>query len=250
MFRVARSDDTPRSRARSIIEMRLMPTPRLNRVRITVITLIAAVLTIPLVAGPAAAAPANTPVQATVQANQNDVVVRIADGSLTVESGSLVVRDAAGSVLETVPLTYLNTDKRAYPIDATVKGRTATLVPSTDVTRSVAAPARVRNAAEVRQSVADEKQLCGPQTRKQRDLEALNRMNSELATATTIGGLAGAVIGAVVGLVGGPLAFAGAAIGVVVGVALGLGGAAVAGTFTRYFDTIHSKFKPKFCKVT
>ncbi|MDR2279729.1 MAG: hypothetical protein LBE07_02610 [Gordonia sp. (in: high G+C Gram-positive bacteria)] len=230
--------------------MRHMPTQRLNHVRITLITLLAAVLTIPLVAGPAAAAPANAPIHATVEANKSDVVVHIADGSLSVESGSLVVRDAAGSVIETVPLTYLNTDKRSYPIDATVKGRTATLVPSTDVARSVTTPARVRNAAEIRQSVADQKQLCGPQTRKQRDLEALNRMNSELATATTIGGLAGAVIGAVVGLVGGPLAFAGAAIGVVAGVALGLGGAAISGTFTRYFDATHSKFKPKFCKVT
>ncbi|MBM7366108.1 hypothetical protein [Gordonia hydrophobica] len=215
------------------------------------ITLLAVLTALPFLAAPVNAAPAKgAQTTADVQrGDDNDVTVKIHNGSLAVKDGVLELRNNAGKALETVPLTYTGKDARTYPIDATVKNNVATLVPSTDVKRSVDTPKSVLEAGKT--TVAKQKKqkvICGPQTKKQRDKEALQTLQAELATAATIGGVAGAVIGFILGL--GPLSPVAGLAGAAIGALGGLAGAAINGAFARYFGTINQKkFKPKTCYI-
>lgn len=224
-------------------------TPRLRPAQRVLIAFLAIFTALPFIS--VSVASANPlEVNATVKANPTNAQVSIASGSLAIQNGYLVVRNDVGAVVEKVRLSFINTDNRTYPIDATIKGRTATLTPSTDYARSKATPAATLRSTEKQRAAAKrnaEKQICGPQTRAQRDDEALNRMSTELGIAITIGALVGGVIGAILGIVGVVTIPIGGAIGVVVGAVLGLGGAAIAGTFTRYFMTINSPFVKRYC---
>ncbi|GAA4682654.1 hypothetical protein [Gordonia humi] len=220
---------------------------RRKSVRALAAAVLTLVVALPLLAPPAHAAPAPAPVKAKVTSTDDDVIVRVDHGSLAAENGALVFRNDAGKTVQTVPLTYIGEDARSYPIDAKVAGGTATLVPSTDVKRSTTTPTSVLDAGRK----PAKKVICGPETRKQRDKQALDQLNSELGTAATIGGIAGVIIGAILGIVlsGGPLAIISSPIGALVGAAGGITGAAINGTFARYFGTINSKFKPKTCNI-
>ncbi|WP_412475325.1 hypothetical protein ACK8HH_15745 [Gordonia sp. LUNF6] len=207
------------------------------------IALLALATALPFLASPAHAAPQQP--RAQVQRNADDVTVKVFGATVAVEGGNLVFRNASGKALDVVPLTYVGKDARTYPIDATVKGDVATLVPSKDAARSTTTPASVLEAGKR----PAQRVICGPQTRKQRDKEALDQMNSELATAATIGGIAGAIIGAIIGLSGGPLVAFASPIGALLGAGGAVAGAAINGTFARYFKTINSPFKPKVCNI-
>ena len=221
-------------------------------VRGVFITLLAVLTALPFLAAPVNAAPNNAKATADVQrGDDGDVLVTIHNGSLAIKDGVLELRNNAGKALETVPLTYVGKDARTYPIDATVKGDVAELVPSKDVKRSTATPESVLKAgAQPAAKQKKQKVICGPQTKKQRDKEALSTLQTELSTAATIGGVAGAVIGLVIGLMGGPLSLVAGLAGGAIGAVGGLAGAAINGAFARYFGTINKKnFKPKTCMI-
>lgn len=212
-------------------------------VRGAVIALLALVTALPLLASPVHAEPAAP--RAEVQRGQNDLTIRVFGGTLAVEADNLVIRNNDGQAVDRVALSYVDKDFRTYPIDASVNGNGATLVPSRNAARSTKTSP---SAFEVGRKPAL-KVICGPQTRKQRDKEALDQMNSELAAATAIGALAGAIIGAIIGLVGIVTIPIGAAVGGLLGAGGALAGAAINGTFARYLKTINSPFKPKVCNL-
>lgn len=224
--------------------------PFRHLIRGVFITLLAVLTALPFVAAPVNAAPNSDKVRADVQKGANDVTVKVLNGTVVIKDGQLEFRNNAGKVTDSVALTYIGTDARTYPIDATVKGNVAKLVPSKDVKRSIDTPESVLNAGKV--DVAKQKTICGPQTKKQRDKEALDRLTSELGAAAAIGGLAGVIVGAVIGIVfsGGVLAVISAPLGALIGAGGAIAGAAINGAFARYFGTINQKkFKPKTCYI-
>lgn len=209
------------------------------------IALLVVIATLPFLSPPVEAAP--SPPRAEVDRAGNTVTVRVFGATVSVDAGQLVFRNSAGTILDSVPLTYIGKDLRTHPIDADIKGDVARLTPSTDAARSTATPSTAFEA--VRKPAAAV--ICGPQTRKQRNKEALDQLNSELTAAATIGGLAGAIAGAILGIVfsGGPVALIAAPIGALLGAGGALAGAAINGTFARYQRTINSPFKPKVCHI-
>lgn len=95
-----------------------------------------------------------------------------------------------------------------------------------------------------------ERRIRGPQTKQERDDQALARMNSQIASAMTLSSLIGLGVGAVLGCVLG-LAFLVvgclpmASLGAIGGTLIGGGG----GAFTavqQYFNTINSPFRPQY----
>ncbi|WP_448222553.1 hypothetical protein [Gordonia iterans] len=196
--------------------------------------LLALAVTLSLATAEVAAAPPSGDVRGTVQRNADHVVVTIANGSVDIEDGYLVVRSKAGRVVDKYNLTFVAPDGAEHDVAATVNGATATLTPS-KVART---EARKRKPGEI---------VCGPQTRAQRDQEALQKLGTELGIAATIGGLIGVAVGAVLTLVTGPGVAVGAPLGALIGAGIGLGGAAANGAFDRYFRTINSPFKRQYC---
>lgn len=209
---------------------------------------LALAVALPFLSSPAQAAPVVDKVSAHVVTAGNHVIVDVSSGSLAVDDGALVVRNNAGKTVETVPLSYTGKDAQTYPIDATVANGVAKLVPSTDAKRATATRSNVLEAS-TKPVAKKQKVICGPQTKKQRDKEALSELQTELSTAATIGGIAGAIIGAVIGLAVGPLLPVAGLLGGAIGAGGGLAGAAINGAFARYFGTINSKFKPKTCMI-
>lgn len=149
----------------------------------------------------------------------NAVVVDIDQGSFSTDNGQLQVRDNGGNVVTAVPLSY-TLDDLDHPIQATVEGLRATLVPNTD-------PAAARPANPLLHNVTSEKQSSFD------DAVSAAATQFGLATAigtlvgTVIGGSLGCVVGAAVGTpglvpgwIGGCLA--GAAVGITLGAAAGL----------------------------
>lgn len=215
------------------------------------IALIAAALALPLLSGMNSASAAPRGVQATVQRNHNDVVVRVANGKVSVEDDALVIRNHAGTLLDSYPLSFIAPDKRTYPIDAAVKGNVATLTPSTDAARSTATDSVLL----ARTEVADRN---GYKSKQERDDAALARMNQELAAGGTISALVGTAIGAILGatlgfgcIAAGPAILVCvplfAAVGGIIGTVV-IGGPAAIASIIRYFDTINAPFvhvKPK-----
>lgn len=209
-----------------------------------------AILTIlPFTVSQAHAAPAT---KAEVSTAGKSVIVKIANGGIAVEGNNLVVRNTAGEALETYPLNFIAPDNRTYPIDASVKGKTATLVPSTNVARSTKTDPELL----AKTQVADRN---GYKSKRERDDAALNRLNSEMAAGGTISALIGTAVGAVLG---GLLATAlcvipatatalmalmicipvGATVGGIVGTVV-IGGPAALVSIARYFETINQPFK-------
>lgn len=217
-----------------------------NAMRSTLIALLAVVTALPFLVSPAQAAPSNQ-VRAQVSKDANSVKVEVFGGTVGTEHGNLVVRDKSGKVLEQYGLNFIAPDNRTYPIDASVKGNTATLVPSKDVKRSVKTDAALLE----KTNVADKNGFANKQAR---DDAALSRLNSELAAGGTISALIGTAIGAVIGgvfaatICGATLLPAvilciptGAAVGGIIGTVV-IGGPSAIVSLTRFFDTVNAPF--------
>lgn len=192
-----------------------------------------------------------------IQIAADSVQLTVAKGSVAVEDGQLVIRTSSGEPAMIRPLHFFLGD-RAFPITATTAGRTATLTPVTDVAKSTKA-----DEGEVATAKAKAKRyhwvIDGPQTRQQRDDEALKKFVKTTGDGRLIGMVVGIAIGAVLGgFVGCVLAGIisigiGCPAGFMMGVSLGsfagsllVGGGSVIHAGIEYFDTINSPFKPKF----
>lgn len=183
--------------------------------------------------------------------NASALTLTVHNASVSTENGNLTIRDTAGAELFRMPLMY-RSEYRQFPIDTRTTGNKVTLIPSREVARSTAlnptAVDQLRGAA--RHSVA------APQTRQERDDQALDRFRSQLATGTSIGTLVGTIVGAIVGgVIGCVIGLAAAVVGCLVGVApaaaigglAGLslvGGGTLIGAGIHYFQTINSPFTP------
>lgn len=197
--------------------------------------------------GQVAAAPADS-VPYTVQRTGSSVRINVDRGAIAVEQGILVIRNAVGTPVSRQPLYYFK-DSRRFPIAAIASGRTATLTPVTDVAQSVKlTPAQIAQAHPARWIID------GPQTRQQRDDEALQRFITIVGATMTISSVVGMVIGAILGGVLGcilttvlcPGGFLiGLSLGSIAGVILGGGGGVIAAG-VEYINTINSPFKPRF----
>ncbi len=218
----------------------------MSLLRRALIALLAVLTMLPFAGTEAAAAPATDDTdapapRAAVSRTADDVIVKITDGQLAVDDGYLVIKDRSGKELERYNLTFVAPDESEYEVAAAITGDTATLTPNPVAKRKAApraTPQRERKPGEI---------VCGPQTRAQRDQEALTRMNSELGTAATIGGLIGTGVGAVLAIASlGTLAVA-IPIGALIGVGIALGGSAATGTFDRYNKTVRKPFQRTYC---
>ncbi|MDG3012694.1 hypothetical protein G4X40_21370 [Rhodococcus sp. D2-41] len=63
------------------------------------------------------------------------VIVNTDSGKLSTENGQFVVRNAAGAVVASVPLSYIN-DGKQFPVSAEIDGNAATLTPSKDASKA------------------------------------------------------------------------------------------------------------------
>ena len=177
---------------------------------------------------PANAAPAEK-IDYNASVQGQSIVFSTTAGSLRTANNQLQVVDSAGRVAVAYPLTY-KFNGAALPIQASASGRTATLTPQLPGKVLVDAPA----------------------TRQERDQQALNKLGSNISTATAIGGLVGTIIGAAVGcILLSTLPPVPILTGCVTGGSIGaLGGTIIAGGPTlignviEYFNTINSPFVP------
>jgi hypothetical protein len=231
----------------------VFPTSRtpLRKKRLSaILVLVTAVVT--AFASTAEAAPQRAPA-ATYDAswNASALTLTVHNASVSTDNGNLTIRDIAGAELFRMPLTYRN-EFRQFPIDTRTAGNKVTLIPSRDAARSSALnPTEVEKLRGVaRHNVA------APQTRQERDDQALERFQSQLRTGTSVGTLVGTVVGGIVGgvigcviglvavVVGCLVGVApAAAIGGIAGLALG-GGGTLIGAGIHYFETINSPFTP------
>ncbi|MDH3021790.1 hypothetical protein [Gordonia alkanivorans] len=182
--------------------------------------------------------------------NQSSLTLTLHNASASTENGSLTIRDFAGAEVFRMPLAYRMED-RQFPIDARQAGNKVTLIPSRNNARSVQVnPTEVNS---LRDSARH--QVAAPQTRQERDDQALIRFQQQLGAGTTISSLVGTIVGAIVGgligcIVGITAAVVGclvgvapaAAVGGIIGLAIGGGGTLIAAGL-HYFETINSPFK-------
>lgn len=195
----------------------------------------------------ATAAPADVPFRAQA-VDGKSVRFEIERGSVAVENGILTFRNTAGATVGTQELKFYR-DGRAYPINATVTGHTATLTPVTDVAKSTKVPpSQLPGAKPVYWKIV------GPQTRQERDDQALQQFITDLGSAMTISSIVGMVIGAILGCLIGllflivgcpPVALVGMSLGSIIGSMAG-GGGGIIGAGQKYQDTINKPFKPKY----
>jgi len=184
--------------------------------------------------------------------NASALTLTVHNASVSTENGNLTIRDTAGAELFRMPLMY-RSEYRQFPIDTRTTGNKVTLIPSREVALSTAlnptAVDQLRGAA--RHNVA------APQTRQERDDQALDRFRSQLSAGTSIGTLVGTVVGGIIGGalgcftgalagfgIGCPIAIPfGTAAGALAGLALA-GGGTLIGAGIHYFQTINSPFTP------
>ncbi|QMU21187.1 glycine zipper family protein [Gordonia rubripertincta] len=182
--------------------------------------------------------------------NQSSLTLTLHNASASTDNGSLTIRGLNGAELFHMPLAYRMED-RQFPIDARQAGNKVTLIPSRNIARSVAVnPSEVE---KLRDSARH--QVAAPETRQERDDQALVRFQQQLNAGTTVSSLVGTIIGAIVGgfigcIVGITAAVVGclvgvapaAAVGGLVGLVIG-GGGTLIGAGIHYFQTINSPFK-------
>nr|WP_223205606.1 glycine zipper family protein [Gordonia jinghuaiqii] len=217
----------------------------MSRIRLSAI-LSLAVASVTMFAATAEARPSqDLPVTYSLSHTASSVNMSVQNGEFAREDGKLVLRNLIGHEVLRIPLVYRN-ENRQFPIDTTISNGNATLIPSKDVSRSVElSPALVEPVRAAAQTL--------PQTRQQRDDEALQRMISQfsagmtisqwvgLALGVVVGGVLGCILGAAIGCL--PAIPLGASIGGIAGVVVG-GGASLAVAAFHYFQTITSPFKP------
>ncbi|MGV9713029.1 glycine zipper family protein [Gordonia sp. NPDC003424] len=232
---------TGSSRSRTILRFRILSIISLVTVSITAF------------AGFAQAAPATAgPVKYQLTRTANSLSLTVDNGRIAIENNLLTIRNLAGAEVFTMPLAYRK-EYRQFPIDAHTAGTTATLTPSRDLARSTAVDRGVVDSLRVKAAT-----IVGPQTRQQRDDQALARFNQQLSTGLTISSIVGTAIGAIVGgILGCVIATAttvigcvlggfvlGASVGGIIGLMLG-GGGSLVGAAIQYFQTINSPFRPQ-----
>ncbi|GAA3701816.1 glycine zipper family protein [Gordonia hankookensis] len=204
-------------------------------------------------AGSVQAAPANAaPTTYDVSVGAGSFSLTVHNGSISTNSGALVIRNSAGAEKFRMPLAYRK-EYQQFPIDARNVGNTATLIPSRNVARSTPV-----NPIEVEglRTLAAAQKADAPQTKQERDDQALARFNQMASAGLTISSLVGLVLGAVVGGVIGcltgliaaivgclPAIPLGASLGSIAGLSIG-GGGSVIGAAIQYFNTINSPFVP------
>ncbi|MBY4573474.1 glycine zipper family protein [Gordonia paraffinivorans] len=226
-----------------------IPRSRMRTMVLAVISLAAVAIT--AFSGVAQAAP-KQPATPTYDAswNASSLTLALHNAKASTENGTLTIRDFSGKELFRMPLAYRLED-RQFPIDARQAGNKVTLTPSRDAARSVKV-----DAAEVEQlrGIARH-QVAAPETRQERDDQALARLQQQVQTGMTISSLVGTIIGAILGGVIGCVAgIVAAVVGCLVGVApaaavggmVGLifgGGGTLIGAAIQYFNTINSPFK-------
>ncbi|PWD42898.1 glycine zipper family protein [Gordonia paraffinivorans] len=226
-----------------------IPRSRMRTMVLAVISLAAVAIT--AFAGVAQAAP-KQPATPTYDAswNASSLTLALHNAKASTENGTLTIRDFSGKELFRMPLAYRLED-RQFPIDARQAGNKVTLTPSRDAARSVKV-----DAAEVEQlrGIARH-QVAAPETRQERDDQALARFQQQLQTGMTVSSLVGTILGAIVGgIIGCVAGIVAAVVGCLVGVApaaavggmVGLifgGGGTLIGAAIQYFNTINSPFK-------
>ena len=186
-----------------------------------------------------AAPPANIGYSANIVGDH--VVLKTDIGSLRTSDGQFQIVDNKGNVAASIPLAYNLNDKQ-FPINADIKGRTATLTPVRDA--AAAQPVQVSDAVR--------KQAAAPATREQRDMQAMQTLSQSINTASAVGGLIGTIVGGVIGCVAGLLgAVVGCLPGIVTGAGIGgvvgtivVGGPVLVGAVIQFFNTINSPFVP------
>ncbi|MGW2663764.1 hypothetical protein ACWCW7_22630 [Nocardia tengchongensis] len=214
-------------------------------------------------AGTATATPAPAPLNVDVAPGVNykaykdgtAAVITVDSGKLIVDNGQFQIRSNTGEVLAGVPLEY-KVDDIAFPIDATIDGNTARLMPSLDPARAQYKPVAI--------PFQDQAPWKTPYEREQ---AAWNRMTQTISMGTSIGAMVGAVGSGAIGcLLGGvtlatataPLAtlfgigpLAGCLIGAAalapVGALAGslfVGAPIAIAAFIQYQDTINAPFNP------
>lgn len=205
-------------------------------------------------AGVAQAAPTQpAPTTYDIHTTASSFSITVHNGSISTDNGVLAIRNNAGATAFQMPLNYRK-EYLQFPIDTRTSGDTATLIPSRDVARAV--PVDPVEVEKLRVQAAKEQKADGPQTKRERDDEALARFNQELSAGVSISSLVGTVLGAIVGgvagcLLGLPLAGLGclpgiplgASLGGIAGLALGGGGTLIYSAI-QYFNTINSPFVP------
>ncbi|WP_433197689.1 hypothetical protein ACQP1G_01730 [Nocardia sp. CA-107356] len=185
----------------------------------------------------------------------NAAVIAIDSGSIVIENGRFQLRSNSGDLLAGIPLEF-NLDDIAFPIDARIDGRTATLTPVLDPARAHYKPAAL--------PFEDQAPWKTPYDR---EVAAWARLTSTI----TMGAAAGAIVGAVgagaigcllggvtAGIATGPLAtlfgagpLAGCLIGAVALAPLGVIGGAIfvgapiaAAAAIQYLTTVNQPFVP------
>ncbi|MFZ2240956.1 MAG: hypothetical protein WAV90_15700 [Gordonia amarae] len=207
--------------------------------------------------GGAAAAPAPKPVSYKLLNTGKGVKMHVGNGTITSDDGWLAINDTAGRKVFTMPLSY-SIDKLQFPIDIRHNGKyDAVLTPSQNKSLAVPVSTKTFEASKLfaEQDYAKKKKQCsktmtdkdGYKSRQERDDAALNRVTSQLGTATAIGGFVGTAIGAIIGLafagIGMPF---GATIGGIVGT-LAAGGPTLVYAVNRYFTTLNTPFRANTC---
>ncbi|ATD72181.1 MULTISPECIES: hypothetical protein [Gordonia] len=228
----------------------------LSRIRTRTLVAVAislATVAITALAGTAQAAP-KKPGIPTYDAswNASSLTLTLHNASASTENGALSIRDLSGTELFRMPLAY-RSEYLQFPIDAREAGNKVTLIPSKNAARAV--PVNPVEVEKVR-GIARH-QVAAPQTRQERDDQALTRFQQQLSAGTSVSSLVGTIIGAIVGGVfactvlqlAAPVVgcLAGvapaAAVGGLVGLAIG-GGGTLIGAAIHYFNTINSPFTP------
>ncbi|GAC68133.1 hypothetical protein [Gordonia soli] len=203
-------------------------------------------------AGVANAAPAQPvevgPVHYSVTQTGSGVNLSVSNGSISHNGQTLSIRNAAGAEVYRMPLNYRLED-RQFPIAARGASNSVSLTPVRDVSQSTTVD---RGEVERLRGIA-RTQVAAPQTRQERDDQALGRLQQQLSLGITVSTLIGTGLGALVGAVAGcvlgvalgclPTIPIGATIGGIVGTSLGGGGTLIAAAI-QYFNTINSPFKP------
>ncbi len=229
----------------------IRPKSRYRLFLLTAISLATAAIT--AFAGVAQAAPTGpAPTTYDIALMGSSFKITVHNGSISTTNGTLLIRNAAGATRFQMPLFYRK-EYRQFPIDARTVGNTATLTPIRNVARSTAVnPLEV----DALRTVAATHQVDAPQTKQERDDQALARFNQELSAGISISSLVGTIIGAIVGgvagcllglfaaIVGCPLIIPlGATFGGLIGLSLGGGGSLISAAI-QYFNTINSPFVP------
>lgn len=222
-----------------------------RRTLVTVVISLAAVA-ITALAGTAQAAPKQD-VKPTYDAswNASSLTLTLHNASATTDNGALSLRGPSGTELFRMPLAY-RSEYKQFPIDVRQAGNKVTLIPSKNAARAV--PVKPVEVDALR-GIAKH-QVAAPETRQERDDQALARFQQQLNTGMTIsslvgtvvGGIIGGAIGCSIGLIGAGIGCIiagipfGAAAGAIVGLSIG-GGGTLIGAAIQYFETINSPFK-------